>query len=170
MYMKQNKFIEYNNNAPTAWNTIIVLIGLAAILLTFTYTYAKETEYVLATHKIQEGTSAERKEGKVVQIVTETEWRLEQEKKAILANIRHCESRGNNHAIGDGGASVGPFQWQKATFEDKIGKLVTYEYYYDYVTDYDRIYKLTEEVYFEQGETYRWYNCTNNIKHKYEII
>lgn len=165
--MKQNKFIAYDNSAPTAWNTIMVLIGAAAILLTFTYTYAKETEYVLATHQIQERETEERK---VVQIITETEWRLEQEKAAILADIRHCESRGNNHAIGDGGASVGPFQWQKATFEDKIGKSVTYEYYYDYVTDYDRIYKLTEEVYFDQGETWRWFNCTNNIKDKYEII
>lgn len=169
--MKQNKFIAYNNSAPTAWNTIMVLIGAAAILLTFTYTFAKETEYVLATNKIQEATADQRKEERqVVQIITTTEWELEQQKAAILAEIRHCESRGNNHAIGDDGASVGPFQWQKATFEDKIGKLVTYEYYYDYVTDYDRIYKLTEEVYFEQGETWRWTNCTNNIKDKYEII
>ena len=168
--MKQNKFIAYDNAAPTAWNTIIVLAGAVAILLTFTYTYAKETEYVLATHQIQEGTTDERQEGQVVQIITTEEWEIEQQRAAILADLRHCESRGNNHAIGDGGASVGPFQWQKATFEDKIGKLVTYEYYYDYVTDYDRIYKLTEEVYFDQGETWRWFNCTNNIKDKYDII
>jgi len=165
--MKQNKLISFDNEAPTAWLTLIIMVVAFGIFIN----HAIANEHVLETTTIETAKRNEQKEeGRPVQIITTTEYALQQEKKAILADLRACESQCNDYAIGDGGASVGPFQWQQATFEDKIGRKVTYEYYYDYVTDYDRIYKLTEEVYFDQGETHRWFNCTNKIKHKYEII
>jgi hypothetical protein len=165
--MKQNKLISYDKNAPTSWLTLILLVAGFTIFINQAIASEHELE---ATTKIEETRSEEKQEGRTAQIITTTEYALQQQKAAILADLRACESEGNDYAIGDGGASVGPFQWQKSTFEDKIGRKVTYEYYYDYVTDYERIYKLTEEVYFDQGETHRWFNCTNKIKHKYEII
>ncbi len=156
--MKQNKFIEYNNQAPTAWNTLIVLIAGFAILLTYTYTYAKETEYVLEQKPIQQ------KEARVVQIITTSEYEKEKEKQAFLADLRECESSNYDHAIGDGGDSVGSYQWQKPTLEDKLGRSLTYNEYYEIVTDYERIHDLTYKTYFEDGERWRWYNCTIKIK------
>lgn len=156
--MKQNKLISYDRNAPTSWLTLLALIAGFTIFIN----HATANEYVLESNEVQE-TTEEVKEAKEVQIITTSEHALQQQKRAILADLRACESEGNNYAIGDGGASVGPFQWQKATFEDKIGRQVTYEYYYDYVTDYERIYKLTEEVYFDQGEWWRWENCSYKI-------
>lgn len=165
--MKQNKLISFNNEAPTAWLTLIIMV--VAFLIFINNALANEHELEQTTIK-EETRSEEEKEGRPARIITTTEYALQQQKASILDDLRQCESQYNDYAIGDGGASIGPFQWQKPTFEDKIGRKVTYEYYYDYVTDYERIYKLTEEVYFDQGETYRWTNCTNKIKHKYELI
>lgn len=160
--MKQNKLISYNNNAPTAWNTLIVLVAGFAILLTYTYTYAKEIEYVLETHAVQE--TAKKEEGRIVQIITTSEFKAEETKQAFLAELRTCESTNYDHAIGDSGASVGPYQWQKPTLEDKIGRSLTYNEYYEIATDYETIHDLTYKTYFEDGERWRWTNCTIKIK------
>ena len=157
-----NKFISFNNQAPTAWNTLIVLIAGFAILLTYTYTYAKETEYVLESQT--EAVEAPKTAPREVKIITTTEYEAEQTKQAFLADLRQCESEGNDHAIGDGGASVGSYQWQKTTLEDKLGRVLTYNEYYAIVTDYPVIHELTYKTYFEDGERWRWYNCTIKIK------
>ena len=166
--MKQNnKFIGFNNEAPTSWLTLIVLV----VGFTIFINNAIASEHDVQTTTVQEGTEEKQeKQPKEVRIITTTEYVLQQQKAAILDDLRQCESNYDDYAVGDAGASIGPFQWQKATFEDKIGRKVTYEYYYDYVTDYDRIVVLTEKTYFDDGETWRWTNCTNKIKHKYEII
>lgn len=160
--MKQNKLISFNNQAPTAWNTLIVLVAGFAILLTYTYTFAKETEYVLEQATEEQETAAEAP--KTVQIVTTTEYEAEQRRQAFLDDLRHCESTNYDHAIGDGGASVGPYQWQKETLEDKLGRSLSYDEYYAIATDYERIHDLTYKTYFEDGEAWRWYNCTIKLK------
>ena len=158
-----NRFISFNNNAPTAWNTLIVLIAAMAIFATYTYVCAQEIKYVATQSEVEEARSEEKEARKEVQIITTAEFAVQEEKRAILAELRECESNGYNLASGDNGASNGPFQWQKPTFEDKIGREVSYSYYYEYVTDYERIYKLTEETFFDDGEWWRWENCSYKI-------
>lgn len=160
-----NKFISFNNQAPTAWNTLIVLIAGFAILLTYTYTYAKENEYVLESQtKPAETAEIKREAPKTVQIITTTEYEAEKTKQAFLADLRECESTNYDHAIGDSGDSVGSYQWQKPTLEDKLGRKLTYNEYYDIATNYEEIHALTYKTYFEDGERWRWYNCTIKIK------
>jgi hypothetical protein len=165
--MKHNKSISFDNEAPTAWLTLIIMVVAFTVFINNALAFEHELEQTTIE---EEARSEEKQEGRPARIITTTEHALEQQKAAILDDLRACESQYNDSAVGDSGASIGPFQWQKATFEDKIGHKVTFDYYYDYVTDYERIVVLTEEVYFEQGETWRWKNCTNKIKHKYELI
>lgn len=158
-----NKFISFDNKAPTAWNALIVLIAGFAIFLIYSFTYAEEIKYVATQSEVEEARIEEKEEGEEIQIITTAEFAVQEEKREILAELRECESNGYNRASGDGGASNGPFQWQKPTFEDKIGRKVSYSYYYEYVTDYERIYKLTEETFFDDGEWWRWTNCSYKI-------
>lgn len=160
--MKPNtkKFISFNNQAPTAYQTLIVLAAFAFIVGTYVFTYAKEIEYVLE----QEAKTEEPRIRKEVQIVTTSEFEKEENRQAFLADLRQCESQGNDHIVGDGGDSVGVYQWQKPTLEEKLGRALTYDEYYSIVTDYDRIHDLTYKTYFEDGESWRWKNCTLKIK------
>tara|TARA_R110000851_G_scaffold82401_1_gene180638 strand:+ start:605 stop:1090 length:486 start_codon:yes stop_codon:yes gene_type:complete len=156
----KNKLVSFDKEAPTAWLTLIIMVAGFGIFIN----NALANDHELEQTTSQEETRIEEKqEGRPARIITTTEYDAQQAKAAILADLRHCESSNYDYAVGDGGASIGPFQWQKATFEDKIGHKVTYEYYYDYVTDYERIYKLTKEVFFEQDEWWRWENCSYKI-------
>ena len=154
------KLISFNNEAPTAYQTLIVLTAFAFIVGTYVFMYAKETEYVLE----QKGIAEEPRIQKEVKIITTSEFEKEETRQTFLADLRECESQGNNHAVGDGGDSIGSYQWQKATLEDKLGRALTYDEYYSIVTDYDRIHDLTYDTYFEDGESWRWKNCTLKIK------
>ena len=156
----KNKLISYDNDAPTAYQTLIVLAAFAFIVGTYVFTYAKEIEYVLE----QEGIAEETRIPKEVKIITTSEFEKEEARQEFLADLRECESQGNDHAVGDGGDSIGAYQWQKPTLEAKLGRAVTYDEYYSIVTDYDRIHELTYDTYFKDGESWRWKNCTLKIK------
>lgn len=158
----KNKYVSYNNKVPTAYQTLIVLAGFSFIVGTYIFTYAKETEYVLEQKAFAE--TARIEPAKEVKIITTSEFEKEEARQEFLADLRQCESRGDDYAIGDGGNSLGAYQWQKATLEDKLGRTLTYDEYYSYVTDYDRIHALTYKTYFKDGESWRWKNCTLKIK------
>jgi len=165
--MEEKQFIFYDNTAPTAWLTLL-LLAIGSVLL-INHLQAEINAYELESQTVQE-TKEERKPETEVRIVTTQEVEREEAKQAFLADLRHCESSGYDNAIGDGGASIGPYQWQKPTLEDKLGTTMSYNEYYAIVTNYDRIHKLTYETYFEDGEWWRWYNCTNHLKTQHPII
>ena len=170
-YQKQQSkhLIKYNNQAPTAWETLIYLIGFAAIVTIYLFTSIKEHEMLILAEIAEASTSQEVQNQPVpreVRIVTTTQYEAEKTRQDWLDKLEICESEQNLYAIGDSGASVGPFQWQKPTFEEKIGKSVTYNEYYNFVTNYDKIRALTYEVFFEQDEWWRWENCSYKIGYK----
>lgn len=138
-------------------------MAAVAIFLIYSFTYAKEIEYVAQATEASEALETAPEAPKVVQIITTQEYEKEQHRQSVLAQLRHCESGNNDFAVGDGGASIGSYQWQKETLEHKLGRKMTYDEYYAYVTDYERIHALTYKTYFEDGETWRWKNCTLKI-------
>lgn len=87
----------------------------------------------------------------------------EQQRNEFLDKLRWCESRNKDRAVGDGGASIGPFQFQKPTLEDYLGYKVSYQEYYSIVTDIEKIRPITYDIYFNKGETWRWKICRDKI-------
>lgn len=166
--MKQNtntnkykkKLIGLDNRYNTSWVALLVLASSAFITGTVFTTLHLENQMVY----VAEAKEEVKPEPQVVQIITTTEWNKIQEKETWrqehLAKLRKCESFGDDGIIGDNGASVGPYQWQKATLEDKIGRKVTNKEWLLMVTDYEFIHELTYKTYFEDGEWWRWYNCS----------
>lgn len=163
--MKKQQYIYYSNQAPTSKFTLLGLVFFAGILGLELFLAASEVDAHTEVPQIQTETS--QKQAVEVQIITTTEYQALQQKHVHLANLRTCESENYDYAVGDGGKSIGPFQWQKPTLEDKLGYQVTYQEYYDLVTDYEFIYDLTYKTYYEDGEWWRWYNCS--VKLGYNI-
>jgi len=162
--MKQRKnhgsrFIGYDNSAPTAWYT---LLGLLVVFITFFHFTILPTLEIGTTHvhaESQEVFEARLKE-------REAGARKEAHRQLFLQELYHCESTGNDHAVGDGGDSIGGYQVQETTLEDWLGRKVSYDEYYSIVTDYERIHPLVYEAYFERGESWRWKVCTKKLMAK----
>lgn len=161
--MKQYKKIGLDNRYNTSWKTLGALVFMSAI-----------TSLTIQTEPIQYiaiATAEEKEVPREVQIITTTEWEKMQAKEKFrqehLAKLRYCESSNDDGAIGDAGESLGPYQWQKPTLEDKLGRKVTNKEWILLATDYEFIHELTYKTYFEDGEWWRWYNCS--IKLGYQI-
>lgn len=171
--MKQNrtttkykkKAIGLDNRYNTNWKALGALAFAAFITGLTQYALAYE-ESILKSELvyIQEEKVTKKPEPRIVKIITTQEWEAqqaeEQWKQNHLAKLRKCESGGDDGIIGDAGESVGPYQWQKTTLEDKIGRKVTNKEWLMMVTDYEFIHELTYKTYFEDGEWWRWYNCS----------
>lgn len=167
-HIKQHadKLIGYDPEAPTAWITLLGLVVITMLFVGETFVDYKldVIEYELSAQEARAATLEKEAEAarEAYKIELEAE-RKEQVRQGILAELRDCESEGYDYAIGDGGDSVGPYQWQKPTLEHKLGRLLTYDEYYAIATDYDTIHELTYKTYFEDGETWRWKRCTQLI-------
>lgn len=154
----KNQYIFYSNKVKTSKYSLALLVIFANIVTMELFLVASEVNSYEEIPQIQAESSQKR--ARIVQIITTEEYEAEQQKHAHLANLRTCESQNNDFAVGDGGKSIGPFQWQKPTLEDKLGRAVSYDEYYALVTDYEFIYDLTYKTYYEDGEWWRWYNCS----------
>lgn len=152
-------FIKYDNNAPTAWLTLLLLVVVVGV--TFTNRLVDDfiedsniriVEIAQAAEMNQEYIDAKMKIALV-----------EENKQEFLGELRSCESSGNDFARGDSGASLGIYQWQKESLEDYLGRRITYDEYYSIATDFDKIHPITYDTYFVKGESWRWKNCTNKI-------
>lgn len=167
---KQSKnLIKYNNNVQTSWITLMWLVIGFTMLMLHVATVAVDNFILINEIEaayIQPETSQNQDLGHPIQIITTTEHNAKMARKQVILDLMECESDGKTHAVGDNGDSIGYFQWQKPTFDEKIGYKTTYQFYYNYVTDYDKISKLTYEVFFEQDEWWRWYNCSYKIGYK----
>jgi hypothetical protein len=155
--MKQRKshgsrFIGYDNSAPTAWYTLLLLgVFLVSFLhVTFVPTIDVGAPEAHAYDAEAEATRIE-------------ELKREANRQAFLDDLRFCESSDNSDAVGDGGASNGPYQVQKTTLEDWLDRKVSYAEYYSIVTDDARIRPLVYDAYFERGESWRWKVCTKKL-------
>lgn len=165
-----DKLIGYDPEAPTAWITLLALVAITIVFVGETFVDYKldVIEYELSAQEARAATlekeaEAAREEARKAYEAELEAQRKEQRRQGILAELRNCESDGYDHAIGDGGDSVGPYQWQKPTLEHKLGRSLTYDEYYAIATDYDTIHELTYKTYFEDGETWRWKRCTKII-------
>jgi len=166
---QSNNLIKFNNNVQTSWITLFWLV-IASVFVGLYLLTAAVDNFILINeveaYQTDPETSQNQDLGQVVQIITTTEHNAEMARKQTILDLMGCESTGKKHAVGDNGDSIGYFQWQKPTFDEKIGYETTYQYYYDYVTNYDKISKLTYEVFFEQDEWWRWENCSYKIEYK----
>ena len=166
--MKQKtikKRINLDYRYKTNWNILIILMIIPSLSIFYylnnniTYTYQAEASV-----------EKDIKKGMEVMIITTSEYEKEKSKEdfkqAHLAKLRQCESKGDDGIIGDAGKSVGPYQWQKATLEEKLGRKVTNKEWLQLATDYEFIHKLTYKTYFEDGEWWRWYNCSIKLGYK----
>lgn len=165
--MKHNKkfadrLIGYDNGAPTAWYTLLFLLVAVVSFLHFSFVPTIEVGLTEVHAQDAEAVEAEARaqEEKLRQL------RIERSRQEFLAELRHCESTGNDLAKGDSGASNGPYQVQKTTLEDWLGRKVSQSEYYSIVTDYERIHPLVYEAYFERGESWRWKICTGKLTKK----
>jgi len=169
-YKKQiaDKAIGYDKDAPTAWFTLFILIVLVTLFIgeTFISFKIEQLQHEISATKARAATLEEEteaaKQAKIIEIETVQE---ERRRQLFLSELRHCESEGDDFAVGDGGDSVGPYQWQKETLEDKLGRKVSREEYISIVTDIDTIHDLTYKTYFEDGEWWRWENCSYKLNH-----
>lgn len=162
--MKKQQYIYYSNEVKTSKYSLILLVILSYILGLELFLATSEVDAHIEAPQIQAETS--QKQVVEVQIITTSDYEALKKKELHLANLRTCESGNNDFAVGDAGKSVGPYQWQKATLEDKLGYTVTYQEYYDLVTNYKFIYDLTYKTYYEDGEWWRWYNCSIKLGYK----
>lgn len=164
--MKHNKqsrkYIEFNNKVETSWNTLIVLIGFACIVTTYLYTCILEQEYI-DMHTATAYAMEEVEQPKVIQIITTAEHNKEQEKEVILDKLYKCESMGHATIVGDGGDSLGWYQWQKESLEEVMQQELTDAEYHAIATDFEQSRKWTKYAYFELGQTWRWKICTYKI-------
>lgn len=160
--IKSRKGIEFNRKAPTSWNTLIVLVGFAFILVIYLYTCIKEQEYIEKAYA--EEISQEEAQPKVILIETVQENNKRKEKEVFLDKLYMCESEGIATVWGDSGKSLGWYQWQKESLEDVMGQELTDEEYYAIATDFEQSRKWAKHAYFELGQWWRWVNCTNKIK------
>lgn len=156
--------IGYQKNAPTSFKTLTALVVFSALLI-FNLAQAQNNVESQATGFTQVAEASEKDEE--ADIRTGIEQSVAQTEKArrssILAKLRLCESTNDDFAEGDGGDSIGPYQWQKPTLEDKLGRTLSYDEYYSIVTDYETIHEITEKTYFDDGESWRWKICTRKI-------
>lgn len=163
------KLIGLDNRYNTSWNTLMFLVGMAFITGTSIYALSLESQQMYIA-EASETTQNEPKQPRIVQIMSSKEYDAieakESRRQAHLAKLRQCESFGDDGIIGDQGASVGPYQWQKATLEDKLGRKVTNKEWLLLATDYEFIHDLTYKTYFEDGEWWRWYNCSVKLGYK----
>lgn len=152
-------FIKYDNTAPTSWITLLALIIVFAVTFTnqFVEWYIEDANQAIAEMHL--ATVVEAAEIIPEPVVNSKEV----DRQLFLKELRFCESTNNDFKAGDSGKSVGPYQWQKPTLEDKLGKKVSYDEYYSIVTNYELIHKITYYTYFVEGESWRWKNCTNKI-------
>ena len=88
---------------------------------------------------------------------------LRENRLDLLDKLLSCESGGQQFIEGDGGKSIGYYQWQHGTLEDILGYKMSYEEYYSIVTDYEQIHKITYMTIFQKDESWRWRNCWNKI-------
>ena len=164
------KLIGLDNRYNTNWNALLILAAISFLSGTTFYALSQESEYIYYA-EASESSPGRQNQAKIVQIITNTEYEAiqskEAQKQAHLAKLRTCESQNDDGAIGDAGKSVGPYQWQKATLEDKLGRKVTNKEWLELATDYEFIHELTYKTYFEDGEWWRWYNCS--VKLGYNI-
>lgn len=159
-YKKQgDRLIGFDKDAPTSWITLGYLVFFSSLMIMGIITKAEAAVEVPEVQIIEEIP-------KIVLIITTEEYNKEQERQQHLADLRTCESQNNDYIFGDSGKSVGPYQWQKATLEAKLGRPVTYDEWVSLATDYEFIHGLTYTTYYEDGEWWRWYNCS--IKLGYE--
>lgn len=93
---------------------------------------------------------------------------LRENRLDLLDKLLSCESGGQQFIEGDGGKSIGYYQWQHETLEDILGYKMSYEEYYSIVTDYEQIHKITYMTIFQKDESWRWRNCWNKINKNYE--
>jgi hypothetical protein len=166
---QSSDLIKFNNQVQTSWITLFWLLLGTFFLGLYLATVAVDN-FILINNveaaQIHPETSQNQVVGREIQIITTSEYNAEKARKQVILDLMQCESSGKTHAVGDNGDSIGYFQWQKPTFDEKIGYETTYQFYYDYVTDYDKISKLTYEVFFDQGEWWRWENCSYKIGYK----
>jgi hypothetical protein len=163
--MKHNKnsrkLIQFNNKVQTSWNTLIVLVGFAFIVAIYLYTCVLEQEYIDMHTEV--AYAAEEVEPKVIQIITTTEYNKEQNKEVILDKLYKCESMGHATIVGDGGDSLGWYQWQKESLEEVMQQELTDAEYHAIATSFEQSRKWAEYAYFELGQTWRWKTCTYKI-------
>lgn len=147
-----DRLVGYDNNAPTAKYTLLLLSVAVVTFIHFTYVQAMEIptpEQVKADHTAFEARLAAQKR--------------EANRQAFLTDLKGCESTDNDHAVGDGGDSVGGYQVQKTTLEDWLNRKISYSEYYSIVTNDARIRPLVYDAYFERGESWRWKVCTKKL-------
>lgn len=166
----KKKLIGRDDRYNTNWNALIALSFIAFIVGTVSYTSSQEKMLVVnVATKVEAKVERTFRE---VRIITTQEYEKQQAfenwRQDHLAKLRQCESFGDDGIIGDAGESVGPYQWQKPTLEDKLGRKITNKEWLMLATDYEFIHELTYEVYFEQGEWWRWLNCSNRFNYPYE--
>ncbi len=153
----------------TSWPTLLfltlgsILLGLYLITVVVDYKIQTlELEIAIMQSDIAQNQPVRRE----VRIITTSEYNEQKYRQSVLQDLMHCESGGKKTAIGDNGNSQGYYQWQKPTFDEKVGFVTTYKYYLEYVQDYEKITTLTEKVFFDQGEWRRWTNCSFIIGYK----
>lgn len=150
-----SRLIGYDNSAPTAWYTLLFLMVGFVSFLHFTFVPTLQIGVTEAHAESEEAFEARLQEAK-----------KEAHRQLFLAELYDCESTGNDHAVGDGGDSIGGYQVQETTLEDWLGRKVSYDEYYSIVTDYERIHPLVYDAYFERGESWRWKICTKKLMAK----
>lgn len=152
-YNKNRKYakkcIQYNNKVKTSRYTLTLLVITSLLLINHIAHAATFETPEIHDYSVSRALLEEKAE--------------ERRQESFLAELRVCESSFNDYAVGDNGESLGPYQWQKPTLEDKLGREVTDQEYRDIVTDYETIHELTKKTYFEDGEYWRWLNCHNKI-------
>lgn len=157
------KLIGLDKRYNTNWYTLIGLAAISFLSGTSFFALSQESHYFYEA-EASESIPSRQNQAVEVQIITTTEYQAIKDKEdyrqAHLAKLRRCESFGDDGIIGDSGESVGPYQWQKATLEDKLGRKVTNKEWLMLATDYEFIHDLTYKTYFEDGEWWRWYNCS----------
>ena len=155
------KLIGRDDRYSTNWHALIALAAMAIIAGTVSYTISQEK---MLTEQFASLETKITKEPREVRIITTQEFESQQVKEnwrqEHLAKLRQCESFGDDGIIGDQGDSVGPYQWQKPTLEDKLGRKITNKEWLLMATDYEFIHELTYQTYFEDGEWWRWKNCS----------
>jgi len=154
------KLVGYDKSAPTAWISLLVLVVLTITVVDSSLNILLDLDTKAAAAEVAAAAQLE-------QIAVEKEQaeakRRELERQWFLAELRKCESTMDDFKVGDGGASIGAYQWQKPTLEDILGRKMSYAEYYAIATDYEKIHPITYHTYFERKETWRWLNCRNKI-------
>jgi hypothetical protein len=157
---------KYNQKIKTSWYTLAHLTVFTFIVGVYLVTSILNDTQIVHTQIVEASEPIEIAKPKVVQIITDTEYKKQQEPEIFLDKLYICESRGEQYAVGDGGDSLGWYQWQYESLQDVMGQKITVEEYHRIAYNFEESRRWAKKAIFEDGQWWRWFNCTNKINNE----